>query len=92
LLFTHPRTNGRTNEQLESARAKYEKNPGVRPTHKLGFLGLWGERVDSLEHWEKELQDANDGILKLKVRFARMLSHVCVSFFSPGLTVKLCRY
>ncbi len=55
-------------DQLESARAAYEKSPGTRPTHKLGFLGLWGERVDSLEHHEKTVAEINERIVKLKVR------------------------
>lgn len=42
----------------------------MRPTHKVGFLGLWGERVDSLEHWENAVKEANEKILELKVRLS----------------------
>ena len=40
----------------------------MRPTHKLGFMGLWGEKVDSLEYYQKELNEVNEKIVKLHVR------------------------
>ncbi|TFJ88120.1 hypothetical protein NSK_000474 [Nannochloropsis salina CCMP1776] len=51
---------------LESARAKMARNPTARPMHKLGFMGLWGEKVDSLGHYEKEVAEVNERIKELR--------------------------
>lgn len=55
-----------TAAKLEAKQAKKEgENKPVdresvpRPTHKLGFLGLFGEKVDSIDWARKEIQDCN---------------------------------
>ena len=68
---------------LESARAKLAKGGGqgaVRPTHKLGFLGLWGEKVDSLDYYEKELEGVNEKIVALKGK-ERGFAHAAIVTF-----------
>lgn len=64
----------------ESARAKYKKNPNVRPMHKLGFMGLWGEKVDSLEYYEKELASVNEKIADLRSK-ERGFAHAAIVTF-----------
>ncbi|KAK8945521.1 hypothetical protein KSP40_PGU011059 [Platanthera guangdongensis] len=34
---------------------KFERNPEKRPTTKIGFLGLWGERVDSIDYYRQRI-------------------------------------
>lgn len=55
---------------LESARAKLakagEEGAAVRPTHKLGFMGLWGKKVDSLDYFEEELEKVNTKVVELR--------------------------
>lgn len=66
---------------LESARAKYaKKGERVRPTHKLGFLGLWGEKVDSLAHYEKEVASVNEKIAELRGK-ERGFAHAAIVTF-----------
>lgn len=35
---------------------KYERNPSNRPTHRTGFLGLWGTKVDSIDFYSSEIE------------------------------------
>nr|DAD19243.1 TPA_asm: hypothetical protein HUJ06_020706 [Nelumbo nucifera] len=42
---------------LDYNQLKYERHPDKRPTRRTGFLGLWGERVDSIEFYKKKMQD-----------------------------------
>jgi len=70
---------------LESARAKFAKaggegGGGARPMHKLGFMGLWGEKVDSLEYYEKELEEVNGKIVELKGK-ERGFAHAAIVTF-----------
>lgn len=41
---------------------KHLRNPEFRPTLKKGFLGLWGERVDAVDYYKKELEKITDEI------------------------------
>ncbi|XP_057852682.2 CSC1-like protein At1g62320 [Cryptomeria japonica] len=50
---------------------KYDRNPEKRPTTKIGFLGLWGERVDALNFYttkmdalKKEVAEERERVLK----------------------------
>ncbi|MQL72107.1 hypothetical protein Taro_004431 [Colocasia esculenta] len=45
-----------TQNWLDYYQLKYERNPSKRPTHKTGFLGLWGKRVDSIEYYTSEIE------------------------------------
>ncbi|XP_031377158.1 CSC1-like protein At1g32090 [Punica granatum] len=42
---------------LDYYQLKFERNPNKRPTTKKGFWGLWGERVDSIEHYKQQIKD-----------------------------------
>ncbi|XP_022150164.1 CSC1-like protein At4g02900 [Momordica charantia] len=35
---------------------KYERNPNERPTTKTGFWGLWGSKVDAIDHYTAEVE------------------------------------
>jgi hypothetical protein len=39
---------------------EFEVPQNKRPTHKLGFLGLFGEKVDSIEWARKEIAETNE--------------------------------
>ncbi|XP_077247363.1 hyperosmolality-gated Ca2+ permeable channel 1.8-like isoform X1 [Tasmannia lanceolata] len=42
---------------LDYNQLKLERNPEKRPTTKIGFLGLFGERVDSIEFYEHKINE-----------------------------------
>ncbi|CAA0838819.1 CSC1-like protein [Striga hermonthica] len=42
---------------LDYNQLKFERNPNKKPTRKKGFLGLWGERVDSIDFYEEQIKD-----------------------------------
>ncbi|KAL3645767.1 hypothetical protein CASFOL_010947 [Castilleja foliolosa] len=42
---------------LDYNQLKFERNPGKKPTRKEGFLGLWGERVDSIDFYKEQIKD-----------------------------------
>lgn len=47
-------------DNLERALYLYDHDKlSGRPTHKLGFLGLWGEQVDSVDHFSRKLEKYN---------------------------------
>ncbi|ERN05485.1 calcium permeable stress-gated cation channel 1 [Amborella trichopoda] len=41
---------------LDYNQNKYLRNPSERPTRKTGFLGLWGEKVDSIDFYTAEIE------------------------------------
>ncbi|KAH6803411.1 early-responsive to dehydration stress protein [Perilla frutescens var. frutescens] len=45
---------------LDYNQLKFERNPEKRPTSKKGFLGLWGEKVDSIDFYKKQIKDLDD--------------------------------
>ncbi|XP_077226614.1 hyperosmolality-gated Ca2+ permeable channel 1.2-like isoform X2 [Tasmannia lanceolata] len=40
---------------LDYYQLKHSRNPSERPTRKTGFLGLWGNEVDSIEYYTSEI-------------------------------------
>ncbi|KAL8498544.1 hypothetical protein ACS0TY_021758 [Phlomoides rotata] len=42
---------------LDYNQLKFERYPNKRPTTKRGFLGLWGERVDSIDFYKEEIRN-----------------------------------
>ncbi|KAL6985662.1 hypothetical protein U1Q18_019037 [Sarracenia purpurea var. burkii] len=42
---------------LDYNQLKLERHPDKRPTRKRGFLGLWGERVDSIDFYKQQIKD-----------------------------------
>ncbi|KAI3711153.1 hypothetical protein L2E82_41030 [Cichorium intybus] len=47
---------------LDYYQIKYSKNPLKRPTMKTGFHGLWGAKVDAIEHHEAEIEKLSNEI------------------------------
>ncbi|KAL2901308.1 hypothetical protein RDABS01_026390 [Bienertia sinuspersici] len=41
---------------LDYNQLKFERKPEKRPKTKTGFLGLWGETVDSIEYYKEQLK------------------------------------
>ncbi|XP_075518088.1 hyperosmolality-gated Ca2+ permeable channel 1.8-like [Primulina tabacum] len=41
---------------LDYNQLKFERHPGKRPTRKRGCLGLWGERVDSIDFYKEQIK------------------------------------
>ncbi|KAK8537845.1 hypothetical protein V6N13_096355 [Hibiscus sabdariffa] len=42
---------------LDYNQLKFERHPEKRPTKKIGFLGLWGERVDSIDFYKQQIKE-----------------------------------
>ncbi|XP_050211142.1 CSC1-like protein At1g32090 [Mercurialis annua] len=49
------RKRDRLRNWLEYNQLKFERHPDKRPTGKRGFLGLWGEKVDSIEYYKQQI-------------------------------------
>ncbi|KAI3680499.1 hypothetical protein L6452_35270 [Arctium lappa] len=47
---------------LDYYHIKYSKNPSKRPMMKTGFHGLWGAKVDAIEHHEAEIEKLTNQI------------------------------
>ncbi|KAK9051799.1 hypothetical protein SSX86_028427 [Deinandra increscens subsp. villosa] len=45
---------------------KYERNQSKRPMMKTGFLGLWGEKVDAIEHHMAQIEKLSNEIAEEK--------------------------
>lgn len=43
----------------EMSKQKAGNNVGKRPTHRTGFMGLLGSKVDSIEYWRAKSQELN---------------------------------
>ena len=55
--------------QLEIAEAKFEAGGCIqRPTHKLGWCGCCGERVDTIDHLSQTVRDLNADIIDARQR------------------------
>ncbi|XP_076912226.1 hyperosmolality-gated Ca2+ permeable channel 1.8-like [Bidens hawaiensis] len=39
---------------------KFERQPNKRPTRKTGLLGLWGEKVDSIEYYQQKIKELDE--------------------------------
>ncbi|KAK6782902.1 hypothetical protein RDI58_020698 [Solanum bulbocastanum] len=51
------RKRARLQNWLDYNQLKFERNPEKRPITKKGFLGLWGDRVDSIDYYKQQLKD-----------------------------------
>ncbi|KZV16065.1 hypothetical protein F511_26194 [Dorcoceras hygrometricum] len=47
---------------LDYYQLKYSRNQSRRPTAKTGFFGLWGEKVDAIDHQTSEIQRLSKAI------------------------------
>ncbi|KAL0371945.1 UNVERIFIED_CONTAM: CSC1-like protein [Sesamum calycinum] len=50
------RKRDRLQNWLDYNQLKFERNPNNRPTKKRGFLGLWGQRVDSIDFYKEQIK------------------------------------
>ncbi|KAL6549819.1 hypothetical protein OROMI_020307 [Orobanche minor] len=50
------RKRNRLQNWLDYYQLKFERHPDKRPTTKRGFLGLWGERVDSMDFYKEQIE------------------------------------
>ncbi|KAF9689594.1 hypothetical protein SADUNF_Sadunf01G0108600 [Salix dunnii] len=50
------RKRDRLQNWLDYNQLKFERHPDKRPTRNKGFLGLWGERVDSIEYYKQQMK------------------------------------
>ncbi|PWA95876.1 calcium-dependent channel, 7TM region, putative phosphate [Artemisia annua] len=46
--------------RLDYNRLKFERHPEKPPTRKTGFLGLWGEKVGSIEYYQKKIKELDE--------------------------------
>ncbi|GAB4834805.1 hypothetical protein Ancab_033073 [Ancistrocladus abbreviatus] len=51
------RKRNRLQNWLDYNQLKFKRHPDKKPTRKKGFLGLWGERVDSIDFYEQQLKE-----------------------------------
>ncbi|KAI3468571.1 hypothetical protein Pfo_025234 [Paulownia fortunei] len=51
------RKRNRLQNWLDYNQLKFERHPDKRPTRKRGLLGLWGERVDSIDFYKEQIKD-----------------------------------
>ncbi|KAL0644135.1 hypothetical protein Bca4012_042425 [Brassica carinata] len=47
---------------------KYTRNKEHRPRVKLGFLGLWGKKVDAMDHYTAEIEKLSEQIMAERKR------------------------
>ncbi|KAL7166691.1 hypothetical protein ACSBR2_037371 [Camellia fascicularis] len=71
---------------LDYNQLKLERHPDKRPTKKLGFLGLCGERVDSIEFYKQQIKDLDRRLTMERQRILKdpkaIISAAFVSFNS----------
>ncbi|XP_071721465.1 CSC1-like protein At1g32090 [Rutidosis leptorrhynchoides] len=46
--------------RLDYNHLKFERHPEKRPTKKMGFLGLWGKKVDSIEYYQQQIKELDE--------------------------------
>ncbi|GMJ06006.1 hypothetical protein like AT1G32090 [Hibiscus trionum] len=51
------RKRDRVQNWLDYNQLKFERLPEKRPTNKIGFLGLWGESVDSIDFYKQQIKE-----------------------------------
>ncbi|EXC26245.1 Uncharacterized protein RSN1 [Morus notabilis] len=51
------RKRDRLQNWLDYNQLKFERHPDKKRTRKKGFMGLWGERVDSIEYYKQQIKD-----------------------------------
>ncbi|KAK8614289.1 hypothetical protein V6N13_122653 [Hibiscus sabdariffa] len=63
------RKRDRLQNWLDYNQLKFERHPEKRPTKKTGFLGLWGESVDSIDFYKQQIKefDKNMALERQKV-------------------------
>lgn len=52
----------RVRNWLDYNKLKFERHPDRRPTTKIGFLGICGKRVDSIEYYEQQIKEIDKRI------------------------------
>ncbi|XP_010546606.1 PREDICTED: CSC1-like protein At1g11960 [Tarenaya hassleriana] len=56
---------------LDYYQLKYTRNKEQRPRIKTGFLGLWGEKVDAIDHYAAEIEKLNEEIEEERKRVTK---------------------
>ncbi|PIN20127.1 hypothetical protein CDL12_07184 [Handroanthus impetiginosus] len=56
---------------LDYNQLKFEKQPSKRPTKKKGFLGLWGEKVDSINYYKEQIKDLDTKLMMERERIMK---------------------
>ncbi|KAK9079953.1 hypothetical protein SSX86_001628 [Deinandra increscens subsp. villosa] len=71
---------------LDYNQLKFERHPNKRPTRKTGFLGLWGQKVDSIEYYQQRIKELDEKLTtehqKILKDPKRIMSAAFVSFNS----------
>ncbi|KAH9687210.1 CSC1-like protein [Citrus sinensis] len=42
---------------LDYNQLKFERHPEKKPTTKMGFLGLWGKKVDAIDYYKQQMKE-----------------------------------
>ncbi|KAG7584898.1 10TM putative phosphate transporter cytosolic domain [Arabidopsis thaliana x Arabidopsis arenosa] len=56
---------------LDYYQLKYSRNKEQRPRVKLGFLGLWGKKVDAMDHYTAEIEKLSEQIMEERKRIKK---------------------
>ncbi|MFS8002699.1 putative calcium-dependent channel, 7TM region phosphate [Helianthus anomalus] len=72
--------------KLDYNQLKLERHPNTRPTRKTGLLGLWGEKLDSIEYYQQKIKELDEKLTmehqKILKDPKRIMSAAFVSFNS----------
>ncbi|KAL1214785.1 CSC1-like protein [Cardamine amara subsp. amara] len=60
---------------------KYTRNKEQRPRVKLGFLGLWGKKVDAMDHYTAEIEKISEQIMEERKRVKKGDTNVMPAAF-----------
>ncbi|CAA0309386.1 unnamed protein product [Arabidopsis thaliana] len=56
---------------LDYYQLKYTRNKEQRPRVKMGFLGLWGKKVDAMDHYTAEIEKLSEQIMEERKRIKK---------------------
>lgn len=67
---------------LDYNQLKFERHPEKkRPTSKKGFLGLWGEKVDSIDYYRKQLTEFDERLTMERQRVLKDPKYIMPAAF-----------
>ncbi|VFQ70879.1 unnamed protein product [Cuscuta campestris] len=67
------RRRNRLRNRLDYYLIKFERNPKSRPTMKIGFLGLFGQKVDSINYYSQKIGELDKRLTMKRDKMAQQL-------------------
>ncbi|KAK6929070.1 CSC1/OSCA1-like, N-terminal transmembrane domain [Dillenia turbinata] len=87
------RKRDRLQNWLDYNQLKFERHPDKRPTSKLGFLGLWGKRVDSIEYYKQQIKELDKRMALERqkiIKDSKSIMHVAFLSFNSRWGAAVC--